>query len=245
MLSILPATAESQPELSIAELLGEKMFTGIIEALGTVVDLQLRNREWRLRITSPALDFSDVLPGDSIAVNGVCLTVTHLGPQQFDADVSNETMQLTMLHGLSKGDRVNLEKALTLNKRLGGHIVSGHVDGVGELIGRCPDGGSIRMDLRAPDALARYIAQKGSICIDGTSLTVNEVRGAEFSVNIIPHTQAQTIIQDYRHGQKVNLEVDLISRYLERLMLGERAADAVAGQESALSRNLLAENGFI
>jgi riboflavin synthase len=245
MSSILPATAESQLELSIVKGAGGSMFTGIIEALGTVLESQLHDREWRLRIASTALDFSDVQPGDSIAVNGVCLTVTRLGPQQFDADVSNATMQLTTLHGLSKGARVNLEKALTLHKRLGGHIVSGHVDGVGELLDRRTDGGSIRMDLRAPDELARYIAQKGSICIDGTSLTVNEVRGAEFCVNIIPHTQAQTIIQDYRQGQKVNLEVDLISRYLERLLLGERAAHDLKGQASTLSKSLLAENGFI
>lgn len=220
------------------------MFTGIIEALGTVADLQLRGGEWRLSVNSPKLDFSDVVLGDSIAVNGVCLTVTRLGPAQFEADVSNETMQLTTLHSLSKGARLNLEKALTPTKRLGGHIVSGHVDGVGELIDRRPDGASVRMDFRAPTALARYIAQKGSICIDGTSLTVNTVNGATFSVNIIPHTQAQTIIQDYRPGQQVNLEVDLISRYLERLMQGDHAADETEGEASRLTHAFLAERGF-
>lgn len=218
------------------------MFTGIIEALGSVADLQLRGGEWRLTVSSPALDFSDVVLGDSIAVNGVCLTVTRLGHAQFEADVSNETMQLTTLHGLTKGSKLNLEKALTPTKRLGGHIVSGHVDGVGELIDRRPDGASVRMDFRAPTELAKYIAQKGSICIDGTSLTVNTVKGATFSVNIIPHTQAQTIIQDYRPGQKVNLEVDLIARYLERLMQGEHAADE--GDAVKLTRGFLAENGF-
>ncbi len=221
------------------------MFTGIIEALGTVDSLQLQGGEWRLRVRSEALDFADVGLGDSIAVNGVCLTVTRLGPHSFDADVSNETMQLTTLHSLHAGSRVNLEKALTPVKRLGGHIVSGHVDGVGELLSRRPDGASIRMDFRAPAALARYIAQKGSICIDGTSLTVNTVNGATFSINVIPHTQAQTIIQDYREGQKVNLEVDLLARYLERLMQGEHAADEHDSKAGTLTRAFLADQGFL
>ncbi|MDX1490295.1 MAG: riboflavin synthase [Pseudohongiellaceae bacterium] len=221
------------------------MFTGIIEALGEISQLQLREKEWRLRISSPSLDFSDVVLGDSIAVNGVCLTVTGLGNASFDADVSNETMELTTLKALTHGSRVNLEKALTPTKRLGGHIVSGHVDGVGELIATRPDGASIRMDFRAPAQLAKYIAQKGSICIDGTSLTVNTVKGAVFSINVIPHTQAETIIQDYREGQQVNLEVDLISRYLERLMLGEKAADENSNNDaSTLTRAFLAEQGF-
>lgn len=221
------------------------MFTGIIEALGSVADLQLRGGEWRMSVRSSALDFGDVILGDSIAVNGVCLTVTKLSDAQFEVDVSNETMQHTTLHGLSKGAKVNLEKALTPNKRLGGHIVSGHVDGVGELTGLRPDGASIRMDFRAPKTLAKYIAQKGSICIDGTSLTVNTVNGASFSVNIIPHTQTETIIQDYKIGSKVNLEVDLIARYLERLMQGESAAEEQANPANMLTKSLLAENGYI
>ncbi|MGJ8689037.1 MAG: riboflavin synthase [Gammaproteobacteria bacterium] len=221
------------------------MFTGIIEALGHIADLKLRGGEWRLTVTSGALDFSDVILGDSIAVNGVCLTVTRLDRESFEVDVSNETMQYTTLHGLSKGSKVNLEKALTPMKRLGGHIVSGHVDGVGELLDLRPDGASIRMDFKAPNELAKYIAHKGSICIDGTSLTVNSVNGAGFSVNIIPHTQAETIIQDYRTGTKVNLEVDVIARYLERLMQGEKAADENPSSAQALTRSLLAENGFV
>lgn len=220
------------------------MFTGIIEALGSVSDLQLRGGEWRLRIRSSALDFSDVQLGDSIAVNGVCLTVTQQSAHQFEADVSNETMEHTTLHQCKAGSQVNLEKALTPTKRLGGHIVSGHVDAVGELLTLRPDGASIRMDFRAPDALARYIAQKGSICIDGTSLTVNTVNGARFSVNIIPHTQQETIIQHYRPGHKVNLEVDLIARYLERLMQGDSAAQE-HGAAGKLTQSLLAENGFL
>lgn len=220
------------------------MFTGIIEALGSVADLQLRGGEWRMNVHSTSLDFADVILGDSIAVNGVCLTVTKLGNSQFEVDVSNETMQHTTLNELGKGAKVNLEKALTPNKRLGGHIVSGHVDGVGELLSLRPDGASIRMDFRAPTELAKYIAQKGSICIDGTSLTVNTVNGATFSVNIIPHTQTETIIQVYKVGSKVNLEVDLIARYLERLMQGESAAEE-QGPASKLTKSLLAENGYI
>lgn len=220
------------------------MFTGIIEALGSVAELKLRGGEWRLRIRSSALDFSDVQLGDSIAVNGVCLTVTQFSQDFFDADVSNETLQHTTLQSLKPGNSVNLEKALTPNKRLGGHIVSGHVDGVGELLAMRPDGASIRMDFRAPAELARYIAQKGSICIDGTSLTVNTVDGAKFSVNIIPHTQQETIIQHYRPGQVVNLEVDLIARYLERLMQGDAAAQE-KGEAGKLTQTLLAENGFL
>lgn len=220
------------------------MFTGIIEALGEVTDLQLREGEWRLGIRSGTLDFSDVRLGDSIAVNGACLTVTRVGEGSFAADVSNETMELTTLNALRPGSRVNLEKALTPQSRLGGHMVSGHVDGVGELLLMRQDGGSVRMDFRAPAGLAKYIAHKGSICIDGTSLTVNSVNGAEFSINVIPHTQDQTIMHSYREGQRVNLEVDLISRYLERLMQGDAAATPGAGR-STLTRDMLAENGFI
>lgn len=221
------------------------MFTGIIEALGSVADLQLRGGEWRMNIHSAALDFGDVILGDSIAINGVCLTVTKLGTTSFEVDVSNETMEHTTLLGFDKGSKVNLEKALTPNKRLGGHIVSGHVDGVGELLALRGDGASIRMDFRAPKELAKYIAQKGSICIDGTSLTVNTVNGATFSVNIIPHTQTETIIQNYKVGSKVNLEVDLIARYLERLMQGDSAAEEQQDSAGKLTKSLLAENGFI
>ncbi len=221
------------------------MFTGIIEALGQVESLQLRNREWQLRISSPALDFSDVALGDSIAINGVCLTVTEQSGQQFSADVSGETLRLTTLGQLQAGSKVNLEKALTPVKRLGGHIVSGHVDGMGELLDSQAEGGSICMTYRVPDELARYVAQKGSICIDGTSLTVNRVDGACFTVNIIPHTQAETIMHTYVKGQKVNLEVDVIARYLERLVLGEAAATPGKNNpDTGLTAAFLQEHGF-
>jgi len=220
------------------------MFTGIIESIGTVADLKIRDKEWRLRIHCPTLDFSDVRLGDSIAVNGCCLTITEFDSKSFCADVSNESISLTTFQYLKSGASVNLEKALTPQTRLGGHLVSGHVDGVGELVSQADDGGSWRLTFRVPDALARYIAQKGSICIDGTSLTVNTVDGACFSVNIIPHTQQATIIHTYRVGQRVNIEVDLIARYLERLVLGDKAAAADVKSGGGITEAFLASHGF-
>jgi riboflavin synthase len=161
---------------------------------------------------------ADLQIGDSIAVSGCCLTVVELSVDSFAADVSAETMNCTTLGSLKPGSRVNLEKAMLATSRFGGHIVSGHIDGVGKLVGSTADGGSIRMEFDAPIALAKYIAAKGSICIDGASLTVNEVSGATFTINVIPHTQTETTIGDYVVGRGVNLEVDLVARYLERLM---------------------------
>jgi len=219
------------------------LFTGIIEAVGNVADLQQLDNEWRLTVDGGTLDLSDVSLGDSIAVNGTCLTVVAFDSKTFQADVSNESWNLTTLGQLEKNASVNLEKALKPTSRLGGHIVSGHVDGVGVLESIDPDGKSKRLVFKAPDKLARYIAGKGSICIDGTSLTVNEVAGAKFSVNIIPHTQEQTVIRFYRVGSKVNLEVDLISRYLERLVLGDKAAKDDLGTDS-ITHAFLSEHGF-
>ncbi|MCU7871064.1 MAG: riboflavin synthase, partial [Candidatus Thiodiazotropha sp. (ex Lucinoma borealis)] len=200
------------------------MFTGIIQAIGHVASLASKGGDLRLTIQSGQLDLSDVVLGDSIATNGICLTVIDLPGDGFSADVSRETTSLTTLHKLQPGSQVNLEKALTLNTRLGGHLVSGHVDGVGRIVQRKDDGRSVRFIVEAPDELARYIAHKGSICIDGTSLTVNGVEGARFDLNIVPHTLKQTIMEAYREGSEVNLEVDQIARYLERLMLGDQAA---------------------
>lgn len=217
------------------------MFTGIIQAVGEVAALQPSGGDIRLRIRSGKLPLDDVALGDSISTNGVCLTVIELPGDGYWADVSVETLNFTTLGKLGEGSRVNLEKALTPQSRLGGHIVSGHVDGVGEVVNLEQDARSIRVVLRAPDELARYIAHKGSICVDGTSLTVNAVNGAEFDLNIIPQTMAETIFGEYSPGTKVNLEVDVIARYLERLVQGDKAADPSAG----LSMNTLAENGFI
>lgn len=194
------------------------MFTGIIEALGQITESHATGGDRRLRIQTGDLPLTDVELGDSIAVNGVCLTVAELLDDGFFADVSAETLRLTTLGGLGSQARVNLERSLTPASRMGGHMVSGHVDGVAEVLSRHPDGRSERFVLQAPDELARYIARKGSVALDGTSLTINEVRGSEFSINIVPHTLDHTVINDYRPGTRVNIEVDVIARYLERLL---------------------------
>lgn len=218
------------------------MFTGIIAAVGSVAEHQARGEDMRLRIHTAGLDLTDVKLGDSIAVNGVCLTAVALPGDGFWADVSHETLKRTGIGKLQDGAAVNLEKALTPETRLGGHLVSGHVDGIGEVLKREPCGHAERFCIRAPASLARYIAEKGSICVDGTSLTVNAVNGAEFELTIVPHTLQQTIMGSYHVGSQVNLEVDIIARYLERLLLGEAAADA---SSSGLTKGFLAEHGFL
>jgi len=220
------------------------MFTGIIQAVGKVVALQPTGGDLRLRVHSGSLPLADVALGDSICTNGVCLTVIELPGDGYWADVSVETLEFTTLGTLQPGSRVNLEKALTPASRLGGHIVSGHVDGVGEVLSLREDGRSVRVELQAPASLAKYIAQKGSICVDGTSLTVNAVNGARFGLNIIPQTMTETIFGEYRPGSRVNLEVDVIARYLERLVLGEAAAEH-GSDDAGLSLATLAANGFI
>ncbi|MEJ2452725.1 MAG: riboflavin synthase [Candidatus Thiodiazotropha sp.] len=218
------------------------MFTGIIQAIGHIDTIAARSGDVRITVNSGDLDLSDVALGDSIATNGICLTAVALSAQGFTADVSRETLSLTTLHLYKPGSRVNLEKALTLNTRLGGHLVSGHVDGIGRVVERRGDARSIRFAIEAPAGLAKYIAHKGSICIDGTSLTVNAVRGAVFELNIVPHTLQETIMEGYQVDTRVNLEVDLIARYLERLMLGERAAESDPG---GVTEDLLKSRGFM
>ena len=218
------------------------MFTGIIEATGSIADIQPKGADIRLLINTGKLDMSDVNIGDSIAVNGVCLTAISIADAGFLADVSRESLKLTSLAQLSVGSEVNLEKALTLQTRLGGHLVSGHVDGLGEVVEQYNEGRSTRYWIKAPDELAKYISAKGSICIDGTSLTVNEVDGARFKINIVPHTIQETIIKHYRVGTKVNLEVDIIARYLERLLQGDAAAESTPS--SGITEAFLAEHGF-
>ena len=201
------------------------MFTGIIQAIGEIAEVQQRGGDVRLRIRTGKLPLDDVVLGDSIAVNGVCLTAVDLPGDGFAADVSRETLSLTSLGQLTMGSRCNLEKALTLATRLGGHLVSGHVDGLGKVVERHDDARSVRFTIDVPDTLARYIAHKGSITVDGTSLTVNAVNGSRFELNIVPHTLQETIMGDYQAGRRVNLEVDLVARYLERLLLGDQASD--------------------
>ncbi|CAH0991558.1 Riboflavin synthase [Sinobacterium norvegicum] len=218
------------------------MFTGIIESLGSIRQVHRSQGDIKLEISSGELDLSDVHLGDSIAVNGVCLTVTAVKARSFVADVSVETMDYTSIGQLQSGNAVNLEKALMPTSRLGGHIVSGHVDGVGEITERFDDARSIRMWIKAPTDLARYIAHKGSITVDGVSLTVNKIDGSRFELNIIPHTAERTLLPSYRPGRRVNLEVDVIARYLERLLTADKDSEA-ASEGVTLAK--LAESGFL
>ncbi len=219
------------------------MFTGIIQAVGTLAAMEPRGGDMALHIRAGDLRMDNVALGDSIATNGVCLTVIELPGDGYIADVSRESLNYTTLGELKPGSPVNLEKALTLNTHLGGHLVSGHVDGVGRILERRDDGRSVRFRIDAPSELARYIAHKGSICMDGVSLTVNAVQGSQFELNIVPHTIQETTISGYRSGTRVNLEVDQIARYLERLLLGEKAAGSA--EPSGVTEELLARNGFM
>jgi riboflavin synthase len=213
------------------------MFTGIIAAIGKVETLQAQGGDVRLKVNTQGLDLSDVKLGDSIANNGVCLTVVSMENATLGFDVSRESLERTSLGSLQTGSEVNLEKALAVGERLGGHIVSGHVDGLGTVVSLQESARSVKFRFEVPAGLERYIAEKGSICIDGTSLTVNNVADNWFEVNIIPHTMQETIMSGYKVGTRVNLEVDLIARYLERLL--------PANQQSGITRETLLENGFI
>lgn len=217
------------------------MFTGIIEAVGTLAELRRQGEDMALTVQAPTLDFSDVKLGDSIATNGVCLTVTGLGDQRYTADVSLETLSRTGFAEAKVGDPVNLEKALMSSSRLGGHLVSGHVDGVGEVKSKSSSGRAIEYWIKAPGSLSRYIAEKGSIAVDGISLTVNAVQGDLFRLTIVPHTVQETTIARWKPGHRVNLEVDQIARYLERLMQGK----AHDGSPSTLTLEKLAQSGFL
>lgn len=216
------------------------MFTGIIEAVGAVKRLEPVGGDLRFIIDSGSLDMGDVQIGDSIAVNGVCLTVIEFDSASFSADVSNETISLTSLKGLTAGGAVNLEKAMLPTTRMGGHLVSGHVDGLGTVVNKSEDARSIRLEIEVPRELKKYIAVKGSICIDGTSLTVNSVDDCIVGLNIVPHTQERTVIQHYSKGTKVNLEVDLVARYLETLLLNMDDKD-----KGKVNMELLTRTGFV
>jgi riboflavin synthase len=194
------------------------MFTGIIQTVGTLVEQTPTGGDARLTIEAPGLDLANTAIGDSIAVNGVCLTVTDLAGNRFSVDCSAETLRLTTIGQLAPGSRVNLEPALTLATPLGGHLVSGHVDGLAIVDARRSEARATEFWLRVPPELARYVAKKGSLAIDGVSLTVNEVSGTRCRLTIIPHTLEATIMGEYRPGRQVNLEVDLMARYLERLL---------------------------
>jgi riboflavin synthase len=230
------------------------MFTGIIESVGSIRAIMPQGGDVRVTVQTSSsghksadLSMLDVHLGDSIATNGICLTVIEMGADYYVADVSGETLRRTTLGQWKTGTRVNLEKALLPTTRLGGHLVSGHVDGLGEIVVQRQDARSLYYEVRAPRELARYLAKKGSVTVDGISLTINQLSGATLSLNLVPHTANHTNINDWKVGSFVNLEVDVLARYLERLMLGDRAADTVgnSGSESGVTMALLQESGFL
>ena len=212
------------------------MFTGIIKAKGKLVGSSPVGGDVRLSVAAEGLDWSVFELGESIAVNGVCLTAVALDKNGFAADVSRETLAVTTLKNLQVGDAVNLEPSVSVGERLGGHLVSGHVDCVGVVRTRDEDARSVRLAIEIPDEFSRYVARKGSICVDGTSLTVNSVDGNAFTVNIIPHTAEVTIIGAYRAGTEVNIEVDLVARYVERLLQGK--------DDDGISKQFLEQHGY-
>ena len=199
------------------------MFTGIVQGVGRVRSVETHGGDVTLWFDTGELSLAGIEIGGSIAVSGACLTAVQLEPHAFAADVSRETLSLTTAGDWTPGSRINLEKALTAGQALGGHYVTGHVDGVGTVVSRHDDARSARVEFEVPGELARYVARKGSICVDGVSLTVNGVEGRRFDVNLVPHTLEMTILGDYRAGTRVNLEVDIIARYLERLVAEGRS----------------------
>ncbi len=215
------------------------MFTGLIEAQGKLSTAQKSGGDLKVKISSSTLDFSDVALGDSIATNGVCLTVVKLEQNAFWADVSNETLKLSTFTSLRIGAVVNLEKAMLPTTRFGGHMVSGHIDGIAEIKQLARDARSIVIRIAPPAELLRYIAPKGSVCIDGVSLTVNEVVGSDFLLNIVPHTAKKTKLDSYKIGDRVNIEVDLVARYLERLLVSSEPT-----KTSGITLDLLSRSGF-
>ncbi|MFD2179451.1 riboflavin synthase [Veronia pacifica] len=218
------------------------MFTGIIETVGVIRAVTPKGQDISLTVDSHGLDMSDVKLGDSIATNGVCLTVVSLTGKGYVADLSCETLNRTAFAHYQPGQKVNLEKAMLPTTRFGGHIVSGHVDGIATVVSRQVSGRAIEFWLEAPASLAKYLAEKGSVTVDGISLTVNAVDGARFRLTIVPHTASETTIEHYQAGQTVNIEVDVIARYLERLVLGDKASQPA---QSSLTMAKLAESGFL
>ena len=216
------------------------MFTGIVKAKGRIQSLQKQGGDLRMTVESKGLDWSTFEIGESISVNGVCLTAAALHTGGFEADISAETMHVTALAGLTTGSAVNLEPSIGLGERLGGHLVSGHVDCVGTVVAREADARSVRLKIAVPNEVGRYLARKGAVCVDGVSLTINEVSAQAFEVNIIPHTAEETIIGDYTVGSAVNIEVDLLARYIERLLDHGENAEVDAG----ISRDFLKAHGY-
>lgn len=217
------------------------MFTGIIESIGILQAITPKGEDISVTVNVGKLDMGDVKLGDSIATNGVCLTVVALTENTYTADLSLETLKRTGFVDYKAGDKVNLEKAMLPTTRFGGHIVSGHVDAVGEIIERHQTGRAIEFWIQLPQSLAKYVVEKGSITVDGISLTVNDLRKNAFKLTIVPHTAAETTMDNFSVGQKVNLEVDVIARYLERLVIGQKEEQP----ESSVTMDLLAKSGFL
>lgn len=199
------------------------MFSGIIETMGEIASIENFGDDYRFEFAIADLDISDMKQGDSIAVNGACLTILEKTAKGFTADLSAETLRLTIFGESQQGDKINLERAMAIGDRLNGHIVSGHVDGLGEVIAMQEEGRSWRVEIKVPKELKKYIAKKGSVCVDGVSLTVNEVMQQSFVINIIPHTFEKTRFGIYKTGQQVNIEVDMIARYVESLLVPNEA----------------------
>jgi riboflavin synthase len=224
------------------------MFTGIIEAVGTIKAININAQGARLVIATDSLDMNDVKLGDSIATNGICLTVVDFDQHSYSADVSNETLERTGFAHYNVGMQVNLEKAMLASTRFGGHMVSGHIDGISEILSITNNGNSIEYWLSMPADLAHYIAEKGSVTVDGTSLTVNALSESsgenKFRLTIVPHTVKETVFANYQIGTKVNLEVDLIARYLERLLTKDNNNE-VSAPKSNVTEALLQKSGFI
>ncbi|MBY8273542.1 riboflavin synthase [Vibrio fluvialis] len=216
------------------------MFTGIVEAVGTLTAITPKCEDITISVDAGKLDMGDVKLGDSIATNGVCLTVVEFNSHSYSADLSLETLKKSGFADYKVGDKVNLEKAMLPTTRFGGHIVSGHVDGVGEIVERNPVGRAIELWVAMPAELSKYVAEKGSITVDGISLTVNDLRKNAFKLTIVPHTTQETTIDHFQVGRKVNLEVDVLARYLERLLNGGRDEQP----ESRITMEFLQQNGF-
>jgi riboflavin synthase len=216
------------------------MFTGIVEAVGTLTAITPKGEDISVTVSVGKLDMGDVKLGDSIATNGVCLTVVDYSETSYTADLSLETLQKTGFADYQTGDKVNLEKAMLPTTRFGGHIVSGHVDGVGEIVERNMVGRAIEFWVSMPEEITKYVAEKGSITVDGISLTVNALRKNAFKLTIVPHTGEETTIADFHVGRKVNLEVDVLARYMERLLTSQKEQQP----ESNITLEFLQQNGF-
>ncbi|KJG58265.1 riboflavin synthase subunit alpha [Photobacterium kishitanii] len=217
------------------------MFTGIIEAVGNISAITSKGSDFEVSVNCDTLDLADVKIGDSIATNGICLTVVKLTDNSYVADLSIETLSRTAFNYYKVGQAVNLEKAMLPTTRFGGHIVSGHVDAVAEVIECRTSGRAIDIWVRVPSQIEKYLSEKGSVTVDGVSLTVNAVRGNEFKLTIVPHTVVETTIADFKVGNKINIEVDILARYIERLLLVDKPED----KQSKISMDLLERNGFL